>query len=220
MAFFLLMWILNMTPPETKEQLGNYFSDPAAFSSSAAGSPISTAPPPADPDTSSVRPLSRERSLIEIPRFLSEQLQLTQIIIGSALTDDKDQGILLRAASTVTFPTDSAVLDDDSLKLLDAAIEVLRRFDFFVVIRGHADSGETGEPNFTSKWALAAARSAVVAQYLIDTGNTPAKRVTVVSYADTRPLAASAHQGSASAVNRCVELFFYSPNTDMTLLGF
>ena len=27
MAFFLLMWILNMTPPETKKGLASYFAE-------------------------------------------------------------------------------------------------------------------------------------------------------------------------------------------------
>ena len=219
MAFFLLMWILNMAPEETKVQLASYFSDPNSFTAPAASSPISTSPPVDQDDSNSVRPLSQERSLIEIPRFLSEQLQLTQIVIGSMLTADRDQGILLRAASTVTFAENSVNLEDESLKLLDVAIEVLRRFEFFVVIRGHTDSAETGGPTFESKWALAAARSAVVAEYLIETGKTPARRVTVVSYADTRPRAAP-DLGGVMANNRCVELFFYSPNADMTLLGF
>lgn len=34
MAFFLLMWILNMTPPETKEGLASYFAQEALLDAS------------------------------------------------------------------------------------------------------------------------------------------------------------------------------------------
>jgi chemotaxis protein MotB len=88
-------------------------------------------------------------------------------------------------------------------------ITVLREYNLYLVVRGHADSEEV-RPPYPSNWELSGARAAAVLRYLVDTGKIKATRLRGVAYADTRPVEPGVDE-AAKAKNRRVEFYFHRP---------
>lgn len=220
MAFFLLMWILNMTPPETKKALAPMFqSDYDVTESIGTTTPVigSDATPSSDfkaggtkdEDTKSFQAISNElqRSLMLSPD--------TRTLANNGISNS-EVGVLLRVSGDMLFAPNSVMFTPTGIKVLDEVARIMKTRKIFVVVRGHADSSETGAPYFPSRWELSSARSTVAVRYLIDHGVNPAA-IRSVAYGDTRPLV----QGpDPEGKNRRVEFFFHQPDKMSTVLGY
>ena len=79
-----------------------------------------------------------------------------------------------------------------------------------ITIEGHTDNVPMAfSERFRSNWDLSAARSAAVADYLLDNTAVADGRVTVTGYADTKPLTSNdSPQGRAK--NRRIEVIINS----------
>ncbi len=212
MAFFLLMWILNMTPPETKEGLAAYFSAEATFESSDT-SPISNNPFIQRTDKIDTRDLKIseiEKSHYAIANKVKQMLMSDAIPQSATGISTDDVGVLLRVNSNTTFEPGKATLTPDGEKIMQSVLEILREYNLYLVIRGHADKDELkqGSP-FTSNWELSGARAAAIAEYLVNHG-IKASRLRSVGYADTRPIEPNI-EGKKSTKNRRVEFYFHRP---------
>ena len=79
-----------------------------------------------------------------------------------------------------------------------------------ITIEGHTDNVPIAfSDRFRSNWDLSAARSAEVADYLLDNTAIENGRVTVTGFADTRPLASNATAEGRSK-NRRIEVILES----------
>ena len=91
---------------------------------------------------------------------------------------------------TVNFTVDSSELTEQARIILRTqAVWLNRNADYRILIEGHADERGTREYNV----ALGARRAAVVQQFLIAEGVSPA-RMNTVSYGKERPVEACAEQ--------------------------
>jgi chemotaxis protein MotB len=211
MAFFLLMWILNMTTPESKQGLASYFASERTFETSQV-SPISNNPfiQQTDKiDTREFKITEVEQSHYAIAQKLKQMLMADAIPQSSTGISADEVGVQLRINSDVMFKPGTAELTPDAGKALQDVIKVLREYNLYLVVRGHAD-GEEARPPYPSNWELSGARAAAVLRYLVDTGKIKATRMRGVAYADTRPVEPAIDE-TAKAKNRRVEFHFHRP---------
>ena len=222
MAFFLLMWILNMAPKENLSGLAGVFqSRSQALSSTVSPHSLSNNPLVQYVDDPNIieRKLSEmEQSHYAIAQALS-QLQLQDALPSnsSGITSD-GVGVMLHVTSNLMFKPGTAEFTDEGKKILDQVLDVMQKYKVYLVVRGHADSLETGAPLYTSKWELSAGRANAAVRYLVEKGVNP-NMIRSVAYADTRPRVPSTVADAAS-LNSRVEFYFHRPEVMSTIVGY
>lgn len=153
----------------------------AAPTPSAVSAP--TAPPPAP------RPVQRVEEAVPVA-----QETIVEESIGGRSLDDLNRESPLKPA---LFDYDSAELDGDAQKIVQANAGVLKTFTTWVVtLEGHCDERGTAEYNL----ALGEKRAAAVKTYLVSLGISP-DRLRIVSYGKEFPFDA-AHTEGAWSKNR------------------
>ena len=210
MAFFLLLWVLSMVPPETRAGLAAYFSGDRNFDSSST-SPISNNPFIQNTDKIDARDIKIsevEKSHYAIAQKIKQMLMSDAIPQSASGISADDVGVQLRVNSDIMFKPGSVDLLPDGERVLTAVLDLMEEYNLYLVVRGHADSAETAPP-FTSAWELSGARAASMVNYLVQHG-VKATRMRAVSYGDTRPLKPGIDEQSR-AMNRRVEFFFHRP---------
>lgn len=216
MAFFLLMWIVSLVPPEKKQAMAVYFAEPGGYNSAETVIDLTAPPPLSDGRARELTP--SETLSIEIQRYLKDRL-LSANVANEARLSATEAGVMLRGTGHLIFPVNSVDYDPAGQKVLDAVAEVMRHFKVNLLVRGHCSSDETGAPRLYSKWELSAARAAMATQYLIEYGMVPAAAIQSGAYADTKPVVPDAN-GVVSVENRRVEFLFYRPELRLGALGF
>ena len=83
-----------------------------------------------------------------------------------------DVGVQLRVNSDVMFRPGQVALQPEGMKVLNEVLDIMKEYNLYLVVRGHADSGEAKTP-FDSAWELSGARSAAVLRYLAEHGIKP-----------------------------------------------
>ena len=222
MAFFLLMWILNMVPKDTLTGLAGFFqSDAQALSKTV--SPYGSSNNPIvqyvdDPNTREFKMNELEQSHYAIAQAL-KQLLLQDALpsTSSGITSD-GVGVMLHITSDVMFKPGTAEFTGEGEKVLDQVADVMNKYKVYMVVRGHADSSETGAPLYPSKWELSAARANSAVRYLIEKGINP-ELMRSVAYADTRPRVPATVAGAA-ALNSRVEFNFHRPEVMSTISSY
>lgn len=210
MAFFLLLWVLNMVPPETRAGLAAYFSGERSFDSSST-SPVSNNPFIQNTDKIDTRDLKIsevERSHYAIAQKIKQMLMADAVPQNSSGISADDVGVQLRVNSDVMFKPGSVTLMPEGEKILRDVLNIMKEYNLYLVVRGHADSSES-HPPYNSPWELSGARAASALRWLAEHGIKPT-RLRGVSYGETRPLKPGLSEES-KAVNRRVEFFFHRP---------
>lgn len=222
MAFFLVMWLLNMAPKETLEGLAGYFQADAKYSSNTV-SPYGMSNNPLVQyvdklDTREFKMSEAEESHYAIAQSL-KQFLLKDALPSSAsgITSD-GVGVLLHITSNLMFEPNSGEFSAEGEKVMQEVLNVMHKYKVYLVVRGHADASETGAPSFPSKWELSAARGNAAVRWLIEHGISPSL-VRSVAYADTRPRVPSTVPGAA-AQNSRVEFNFHRPEVMSTIVGY
>lgn len=221
MAFFLLMWILNMVPPETKQGLADYFAEeatlqPKAASPSSRGS-LNSGVGGTDFQGGS-GPGLEQAQRGAISRKLQGLIMADAIPRNASDLSSDDMGVLLRVNNNALFNTGSAELTDAGRTMLDGVMDVLREYNVYLVVRGHADAAESSLSPYASAWELSAARAASSVDYLAKGGIMPT-RLRAVAYADTRPVQPGTSEASLSR-NRRVEFYFHRPEANVSRMEY
>lgn len=214
MAFFLLMWVLNMAPPETKQGLAEYFAEEATLQTSST-SPISNNSLVNATDRLDLRntPLTElQKSQLAIIEKLQSMIMADAVPRGASGISSDDIGVQLRVNSDAMFDPGSTDLTDSGRKVLDSVLAILEEYNVYLVARGHADAVESAHSAYASPWDLSAARAAAAVRYLADRGITPT-RLRAVAYADTRPVEPGVSEASLRR-NRRVEFYFHRPEAE------
>lgn len=218
MAFFLLMWIINMVPPERRSELTRYFQTHDAPAGGAMpgwrqamSGGLGAAPRMQEDEglgegqsaATGVSPAVARR----LRKLMAENPRLSAT--GEVLADET--GVMLRVTSDVVFKPGQASFSPDGEATLAEVTAVLREYNLYLVIRGHADNAEA--PPGSSAWDLSATRSAAAAKRILETkdgASLLSSRLRAVAYADTRPLL-PANTPENVARNRRVEFYFHRP---------
>ena len=205
MAFFLLMWILNMVPPSVQKQLEQYFKDgPKTPPQGALFSPDKN-------EVQRTAALNRDEAMryaiaVRFKKIITED----PFLKASSGVSSDDVGVLLRIQNGMLFAPGSAALTEEAKRILADVVDVLKTYNVYLVIRGHADPAEAAQGNFASNWELSGARAAAAARRIIAEGGIQASRIRAVAYGDSRPLFPESSP-EAAAGNRRVEFYFHRP---------
>lgn len=221
MAFFLVMWLLNMAPQETLKGLAGYFDVNAQYSSNVT-SPYAVSNNPLIQYVDKLDTREFKMSEVEESHYAIAQ-SLKQFLLKDALPSSASGitsdgvGVLLHITSNLMFKPGTVEFTADGQKVMQEVVDVMQKYKVYLVVRGHADSSESGAP-YPSKWELSAARANAAVRYLIAQGISPTL-VRSVSYADTRPRVPSTVPGAA-AQNSRVEFNFHRPEVMSTIVGY
>jgi len=221
MAFFLVMWLLNTADDETLQGLAGYFTEGASFFTNQASPGISNNQIIQFVDKLDTRSnLSEtEKSDYAIIQSLKPILSLKDAVPQSSTGIASDGvGVLLHITSNLMFQPNSVEFSATGAKALDEVLDMIRKYNVWVIVRGHADSSETGAPDFPSNWELSSARANAAVRYLVAHGADP-KKIRSVGYADTRPLAPPTVP-DAAAKNSRVEFYFHRPEVATNIVGY
>lgn len=214
MAFFLLMWILNMADKDTKEGLAGYFALEAnAISNIISGSPMANNVIVQKVDKLDAREFKADEvdpSQYAIAQAINRFLLADRIPTNASGMTYDNNGVLLHVTGDVMFEPNSVTLSRPGLQVLDEVIAVMRKYKVHLVIRGHTSQGETGAPNFPSKWELSAARATAAVRYITEQGRISTSLVRTVAYADSQPIVPATDPQSGPK-NRRIEFFFHRP---------
>ncbi|HWR03251.1 MAG TPA: flagellar motor protein MotB [Humidesulfovibrio sp.] len=215
MAFFLLMWILNIVPPETKQVLSTYFQP--ASDTSGPGGPVMILDVNANTADRAVRGIpkpddaqSRSQRFEIASKFKRIILDNPELMSQSGLSSD-ETGVLLRINNSAMFAPGSAQLTPQARRVLDEALGVLKEYNMDLLVRGHAAQQEHTGGAFASPWELSGARAAAAAGYVSASGAIISTRVRAISYGATRPLRPETTQEN-KVTNGRVELYFHRPD--------
>ena len=133
-----------------------------------------------------------------------------EISDGLAEVERDGDKIIVRLAEKGSFRSGFANLQPSFKPLLNKVGQSIKDSTGMITIEGHTDNVPMAfSERFRSNWDLSAARSAAVADYLLDNTAVADGRVTVTGYADTKPLTLNdSPQGRAK--NRRIEVIINS----------
>ena len=220
MAFFLLMWILNMAPKETKVGLAGYFTEGPKFD--AAASPMGNTIITQKVDKLDIREFQLnevDKSHYAIAQEIKQFILAETVALNASGITSTSVGVLLHVANNAMFLPNSVELSPEGITVLEEVTKIMRKYKVYLVVRGHTAKGETGEPEFPSKWELSSARGTAAIRYLVEIGKIDSTLIRSVAYADTRP-AVQDTDPEAAEKNRRIEFYFHRPETMSSVVGY
>ncbi|GFK94157.1 Motility protein B [Fundidesulfovibrio magnetotacticus] len=208
MAFFLLMWILNIVPKDVQKAIETYFKADTKLgkvvedpNSALTGDPDQVRKELTEDQAARFAIAMRFKKIITDDPFLKQ---------SSGVSSD-DSGVLLRINNDVMFKPGSAELAPQADKVIKEVREVLKSFNLNLMVRGHSLPGEQAGGPFPSVWELSGARAGAVVRALLQDRAIAPGRVRAVSLGDTLPLT-PAFDAASAAQNRRVEFYFHRPD--------
>lgn len=201
MALFMVLWLIGLTPQETREDLARYFKDPNLFQGSGQlpgrDKPIDTTIS-IIPSQSSGAP-DQTTVLEQISPSESIVAQLKQSMEEGSLWAFRDrvkvtqtaEGIevsIVEKANEVMFDSGSANPNPKTLDILKAIARELKTHGNRLMIGGHTDAHPlVNKPGYTN-WELSADRANKVRSILEQSGVNPRRVSAVRGFADTKPI--------------------------------
>ena len=120
--------------------------------------------------------------------------------VGRAMAELVEQGLVsvrrrqatveVEIRTDILFDSGSATLSHDAEFVIKRIAAVLARFRNAIRVEGHTDDRPIRTALFPSNWELSAARAASVVHVLTQSG-VPGRQVTVVGFAEFRPVASN-----------------------------
>ncbi len=118
---------------------------------------------------------------------------------------ENERGITIRILDNILFNTGEAKLNPGSKSILSKLAKVLRTIPNDIRIEGHTDNVPINTPKYPSNWHLSVARATNTAYYLMNTEGLSPERVTIVGYAEYKPIASN-DTPAGRAQNRRVDI--------------
>ena len=125
---------------------------------------------------------------------------------GLANVERVGDQILIQLSSQGSFRSGFAELRTDFLPTLAQVAQTLDGSDASITVSGHTDNIPIAfSERFESNWDLSAARASAVADYFMDAGRVTEERISVLGFADTKPIASNDNP-TGRAQNRRIEI--------------
>ncbi len=134
-----------------------------------------------------------------------EELLEKHIADGAMELEDKGQQLLIRLKEGGAFPTGSAYLQSQFLPILADVAAALAEVPGAISVSGHTDNSKVSTELFRNNWDLSAQRAVAVASELEKASRLDSKRISVVAYADKKPLVQN-NSAANRKINRRVEI--------------
>ena len=196
MAFFLLMWLLNMTSSEKRAVLAMYFKHFSLFDKGGKSfiQDAADRPPGQNYGGEEVIETGEHSSGItsddvatKLMTGVSQNIQVGKEQFFVAVTDEGVRIQIVDSAQNPIFPAGSANLTDTAKKMVRAVAAVLKNFPNEIAVEGHTDSSPVRSEQ-ASNWELSIARASSARRELEQAGISPTRIAKVVGYADKVPL--------------------------------
>ena len=125
---------------------------------------------------------------------------------GLANVERVGDQILIQLSSQGSFRSGFSELRTDFLPTLAQVAQTLDGSDASITVSGHTDNIPIAfSERFESNWDLSAARASAVADYFMDAGRVTEERISVLGFADTKPIASNDNP-TGRAQNRRIEI--------------
>lgn len=195
MAFFLLMWLLNMTSQEKRAVLAMYFRHFSLFEKSGESFMQNGGLRPAGEyhggdevvetgeNSSGV---TNDEMASKLMTGIDQNVQAGKDQVYIAVTDEGVRIQIVDSAQNPIFAPGSAQPTDTAKKLIRAVAGILKNFPNDIAVEGHTDSSPVKSEQ-TSNWELSVARASAARRELENGGIDPARIARVVGFADKVP---------------------------------
>jgi len=200
MAFFLLMWLLNMTSQQKKVQLSQYFQNFSLFEKGG-GSAIGehqNVPGQGLLETGKTTKKNKKESPHDIPaNQLAENIKKE---VSEKLSQYKDRILVFDDKGNVRieiidnegnsfFKVGGTEMNQSGIEIIQGLAPFLVGLNEKIIVEGHTDSLAYGKSmGKQTNWELSTQRASTARLELEKSGVTPAKIEMVAGYAETRPL--------------------------------
>jgi chemotaxis protein MotB len=162
-------------------------------------------------DTAEREGTAREAKIQELARARDDLAKSLEAEIAKnevSVRQVQDQ-LAVSMTNQVLFRSGQTEMTPEGVKLLKQVAETLKTVsDKQIRIEGHTDSKGIGHKlrdRYPTNWELSTARAASVVRYLVQEGGLDRANLTVVGYADTRPVASNDTRAGRQA-NRRIEI--------------
>ncbi len=196
MAFFLLMWLLNMTSQEKRAVLALYFKHFSLFTSG--GKSFM--------HQGGIRPMGQNSGGEEVVETGEHSSGITNDEMATKLISGIERGVkrgsnqvfiavttegiriqIVDSNDNPIFASGSAELTDTAKGIIKTVVDVIKSFPNQIVVEGHTDSSVMRNEQ-VSNWELSLARATAARRELEACGIDPRRIARVVGYADRDPL--------------------------------
>lgn len=213
MAFFLVLWIINVASPEELAAIEGYFNDPKGMSTAGysnkpidlGGSPAKSVEQKLDldlPEPGSTSELTDEtemrlgnngEELERMNAMMEEELQNIEFFQSEdnnmriEITPEGVRITLLDDPDKPMFESGSSQLVPDMETTLVSMASVFAKTDNPIVVTGHTDATAFQGSDFEDNWDLSSARANAAKVALLEGGLNPGRVAQVIGLADTVP---------------------------------
>lgn len=150
-----------------------------------------------------------ESDLLFVQTFVAQRA-LAEGLVGKIVVSQEVDGISIRLADNLIFPTASADVRPEALPLLDIAAAVINELGREVRVEGHTDNVPLVTARYPSNWELSSSRATAVLRYIVEEAAVEPTLVHAAGYADTRPIANNLTP-EGRALNRRADLVIVYP---------
>jgi chemotaxis protein MotB len=213
MAFFLLMWLLNMTSQEKRAVLAMYFKHFSLFDKGGHSFTLDSGERPPGQNYGGEEVIETGEHSTGITTDEMAMKLMTSVDQNIATGKEQffvavtDEGVRIQIVDSVQnpiFPSGSANLTDTAKKMIRAVAAVLKNFPNEIAVEGHSDSSPVRNEQ-VSNWELSVARASSARRELEQAGISPTRIARVVGYADKVPLFS---RSPDDARNRRISILF------------
>lgn len=136
--------------------------------------------------------------------------QLSDLIVKhnytkSVTLEENERGITIHILENILFPSGKAELNVTSKLVLSELAGILRQLPNDIRVEGHTDNIPISSALYPSNWHLSVARALNTAYYFINDQKLKPEKVTVVGYAEYKPIADNS-TADGRAKNRRVDI--------------
>lgn len=159
------------------------------------------------PDQNNARSLDLDLEMVQ--RLVAEELARAGLVGQIAVTRDTD-GIVIRLADNLAFPSASADIRPDALPLLRIVSRALHATDNEIRVEGHTDNIPLVTNRYPSNWELSSARATAVLRLLTEELGVDPGRVFAAGYGEHRTIADN-RTVEGRALNRRADIVILYP---------
>jgi chemotaxis protein MotB len=192
MAFFLLMWLLNMSSQEKRAALAMYFKDFSLFEQGGKSFMMEGGIKPSGSESSGTEVVDSSDSMGGITKddattkLISGIQQQGDAVKEQVLLSLTEEGVRIQIVDTPQnpiFPPGSPVVTEAGKKIIHSIASILRNFPNEIAVEGHTDGSPTRSEQI-SNWELSTARASAARREIELSGISPQRIARVVGLAD------------------------------------
>jgi chemotaxis protein MotB len=196
MAFFLMMWLLNMTSQEKRAVLAMYFKHFSLFDKGGKSFMHEGGVRPAGQnyggedviDTGEQQNgITNDELATKLMTGIDQNVSIGKEQFFIAVTEEGIRIQIVDSKENPIFPTGSAELTDTAKQIVRTVASVIKNFPNEIAVEGHSDSSPTRNEQI-SNWELSVARASSARRELEQAGIEPTRICRVVGFADRVPL--------------------------------